>query len=135
VPSDRERIEGLEADARRREGHIADLEVEAEHLQRQIDGLEVDALGRHDEIAKLAADALAGDVRNAELAAEIDGLHQAMGHRAAIEQAKGVIMGAMGCGPEAAFAVLVKQSQDQNRKLWEIAVELAGAQERQPPSN
>jgi ANTAR domain len=36
----------------------------------------------------------------------------------------------MGCGPDAAFAVLVAQSQLQNRKLWEVATELAGLQER-----
>jgi AmiR/NasT family two-component response regulator len=38
-------------------------------------------------------------------------------HRAVIEQAEGGIMSSMGCGPEAAFAVLVLQSQSENRKL------------------
>ena len=41
-----------------------------------------------------------------------------------IEQAKGTIMAATGCSDEAAFAVLVAQSQAQNRKLREIAVEV-----------
>jgi len=36
-----------------------------------------------------------------------------------------VVMNTMGCGPDAAFAVLVAQSQMQNLKLWEVAIELA----------
>ena len=75
------------------------------------------------------------DARIAELVHEIDGLHTAMEHRADIEQAKGVIMNVMGCGPEAAFAVLVFQSQHQNRKVRDIAAEIAGAQDRDSESN
>jgi AmiR/NasT family two-component response regulator len=101
-PTEREQIEGLQAEARRREG----------------------------EIQKLSADALVSDERIAELVREVEGLHRAMDHRAVIEQAKGVVMSAMGCGPDAAFAVLVAQSQTQNRKLWEVANELARAQDR-----
>jgi hypothetical protein len=47
-----------------------------------------------------------------------------------IEQAKGVIMSSLGCSDDAAFAVLVQQSQFQNRKLWEIAEELVAVQDR-----
>ena len=75
------------------------------------------------------------DARIAELVHEIDGLHTAMEHRADIEQAKGVIMSVMGCGPEAAFAVLVAQSQNQNRKVRDIAAEIVGAQDRAAESN
>jgi AmiR/NasT family two-component response regulator len=60
---------------------------------------------------------------------EIEGLHAAMEHRAVIERAKGVIMSAYGCGPDAAFAVLVVQSQHQNRKVRDIAAELVGFQD------
>ena len=89
-------------------------------------------VGRDRErIEGLEAEALLKDARIAELVQEVDGLHRAMDHRAVIEQAKGVIMGTMGCGPDAAFAVLVAQSQAQNRKLWDIALELAQAQDRQ----
>jgi len=95
----------------------------------RIEGLEADAIRRDERIEGLAADALLRDARIAELAAEVDGLEKVIEHRAVIEQAKGVIMNAMGCGPDAAFAVLVAQSQLQNRKLWEVATELAGHQD------
>jgi AmiR/NasT family two-component response regulator len=75
------------------------------------------------------------DARIAELIHEIDGLHTAMEHRAAIEQAKGVIMNVLGCGSDAAFAVLVAQSQNQNRKLRDIAAEIVAAQDRESESN
>ena len=75
------------------------------------------------------------DARIAELIHEIEGLHTAMEHLAAIEQAKGVIMNVMGCGSDAAFAVLVAQSQNQNRKVRDIAAEIAGAQDRDSESN
>ena len=75
------------------------------------------------------------DARIGELIHEIEGLHTAMEHRAAIEQAKGVIMNVMGCGPDAAFAVLVVQSQNQNRKLRDIAAEIVAAQDRDSESN
>ena len=83
----------------------------------------------------LAAAGVLKDARIAELVHEIDGLHTAMEHRADIEQAKGVIMNVMGCGPEAAFAVLVVQSQNQNRKVRDIAAEIVGAQDRAAESN
>lgn len=70
------------------------------------------------------------DARIAELVAEVDGLLAAMEHRAVIEQAKGVIMNTMHCSADAAFAVLVAQSQAQNRKVREIAAEIAAGQER-----
>jgi AmiR/NasT family two-component response regulator len=87
----------------------------------------------HERVEGLDAQVLK-DERIEALVTEVDSLHRAMEHRAVIEQAKGVIMSTMGCGPDAAFAVLVTQSQMQNRKLREIASELAGAQERRPPA-
>ena len=51
-----------------------------------------------------------------------------------IEQAKGVIMAATQCSPDAAFALLVAQSQAENRKLREIAMELADDQHRVLPT-
>jgi AmiR/NasT family two-component response regulator len=99
-PSDRERIADLEAAGSVQDQRLVDLE---------------------------AAD-LVFDDRMLALAKEVDGLHGKMETRAVIEQAKGVIMSSMGCGPDAAFAVLVTQSQTQNRKLHDIAAELAKAQ-------
>jgi transcriptional regulator with GAF, ATPase, and Fis domain len=60
-------------------------------------------------------------------------LQKAMESRAAIEQAKGVIMATMGIGPDAAFTVLREQSQQENRKLRDIAVELVARQVRNTP--
>jgi GAF domain-containing protein len=51
-------------------------------------------------------------------------LQQAMESRAVIEQAKGILMGAQRCSPDAAFNILVRASQNQNRKLRAIASEI-----------
>lgn len=51
-------------------------------------------------------------------------LQQAMDSRAVIEQAKGILMAAQRCTPEAAFQFLVRASQNQNRKLRGIAAEI-----------
>jgi GAF domain-containing protein len=50
-----------------------------------------------------------------------DQLQAAMRSRAVIEQAKGIMMGARGCSAEEAFNILIKLSQDSNRKLREVA--------------
>jgi AmiR/NasT family two-component response regulator len=105
-PSNRERIENLEVAGR----------VQDERLV----GLELSSLN-HDE-------------RLVSLAHEVDGLEGKLEHRAAIEQAKGVIMHTFGCGGDAAFAVLVARSQSQNRKLHAIAEEIAAAQSNVAPA-
>lgn len=48
-------------------------------------------------------------------------LQTAMQSRAAIEQAKGILMGQRGCTAEEAFTLLVRLSQDTNRKLRDVA--------------
>src|SRR5215203_4037876 len=48
-------------------------------------------------------------------------LEKALAGREMIDLAKGIIMNAMGCGPAEAFDALVKQSQQENRKLRDIA--------------
>ena len=58
-------------------------------------------------------------------------LQLALEGRQVIDLAKGIIMNAVGCGPDEAFDVLVRQSQRENRKLREIAAEIvANAQRR-----
>ena len=47
-----------------------------------------------------------------------------MANRAEIEQAKGIIMANTRCTAEEAFDILVRQSQHENRKLRDIAVEI-----------
>ena len=51
-------------------------------------------------------------------------LQQAMESRAAIEQAKGILMAAQRCSPQQAFDILVRASQNRNRKLRAIAMEI-----------
>jgi GAF domain-containing protein len=51
-------------------------------------------------------------------------LAAAMQSRAAIEQAKGILMGAQRCTADEAFQILVRASQRENRKLREIAEEI-----------
>ncbi|QKW18133.1 SpoIIE family protein phosphatase [Kitasatospora sp. NA04385] len=61
------------------------------------------------------------------LRTELEGVRTAMRTRAVIEQAKGVLVERLGCGPEQAFAELVRRSQDENRKLVQIAADLVAA--------
>lgn len=53
------------------------------------------------------------------------GLRTAMESRAAIEQAKGVIMATTGRSADDAFDLLRQQSQNENRKLRDVAQEIA----------
>ena len=48
-------------------------------------------------------------------------LQQAMQSRAVIEQAKGILMGERRCTAQQAFDILVRLSQDANRKLRDVA--------------
>jgi GAF domain-containing protein len=57
-------------------------------------------------------------------------LQVALEGRQVIDMAKGIIMNAMGCGPDEAFDALVRQSQQENRKLREIAAEIVGRAQR-----
>jgi GAF domain-containing protein len=59
-------------------------------------------------------------------------MQAAMESRAVIEQAKGIIMGERRCGPDEAFRILSKLSQDANRKLRDVAAALV-ARAAQPP--
>ena len=53
-----------------------------------------------------------------------ENLEQAMLSRATIEQAKGIIMSSTGCDADEAFQMLIRQSQEQNIKLRDLADEL-----------
>jgi GAF domain-containing protein len=57
-------------------------------------------------------------------------LQRAMESRAAIEQAKGILMAAQRCSPQAAFEILVRASQNRNRKLRAIAEEIVDRYQR-----
>ncbi|HEX2063175.1 MAG TPA: GAF and ANTAR domain-containing protein [Acidimicrobiales bacterium] len=56
-----------------------------------------------------------------------ENLAQAMKSRAAIEQAKGIIMATRGCDAEEAFQILVRASQRENRKLRDIAHQIVAS--------
>ena len=85
-----------------------------------------------EEVERLLAAALKSDVnhaaeitRLAEVAAvehlEFD---EALASRDLIGQAKGVLMAVLGCSPDHAFALLVSQSQHEQRKVHDIAAEI-----------
>ena len=57
-------------------------------------------------------------------------LEQALVGREVIDMAKGIIMNAIGCGPDEAFDTLVKQSQQENRKLRDVAAEIVARAQR-----
>ena len=55
------------------------------------------------------------------LETEVEQLRQAMASRAAIEQAKGILMLLMGCGDQVAFALLAHISSHTHRKVRDVA--------------
>ena len=57
-------------------------------------------------------------------------LRTALATRAAIGQAEGIIMASLGCSPDEAFAVLVKQSQTENVSLATVAAETVARMQR-----
>lgn len=68
--------------------------------------------------------AVASATRYAESFELAQQLQQAMESRAVIEQAKGILMAAQRCSADVAFTILVRASQNQNRKLRAIAIEI-----------
>lgn len=73
--------------------------------------------------------------RIATLEAEVQQLRAAMASRAAIEQAKGILMLLTGCGDQAAFDLLAHISSHTHRKVRDIAqaiTESAGGASRLP---
>ena len=104
-----------------------------------------------DEIERLLAAALQSDadhnaatetaqhVHDAEMAdgqhahdAHIANMDAAIATRDLIGQAKGIIMASLGCSPDHAFELLVKQSQAENRKLVDIAAGITAQVQRFP---
>jgi GAF domain-containing protein len=62
-------------------------------------------------------------------------LQKAMESRAVIEQAKGIVMGDRRCGADEAFRILMKLSQDTNRKLRDVAAALVERAGEGPPAS
>ena len=82
-----------------------------------IDHLRATLQDREDRIRQLerAADASATELFNVK---------QAIETRDVIGMAMGIIIANLGCTPPDAFGILVKRSQNQNRKLHELCVEI-----------
>jgi len=57
---------------------------------------------------------------------ELEMIRDALETRDIVGQAKGVIMAALSCSPDEAFQLLRQQSQHENRKLVEVAADIAG---------
>ena len=64
--------------------------------------------------------------------AKAEQLEATLVSRAVIEQAKGIIMSTVRCSADEAFQLLVQQSQQQNRKLKDVATEIVAIASRRP---
>ena len=104
-------------------------------LQARIRTLLADALQSAtdlDEMTRMrdaieVKDADRRDVLHAEEQAHIA---MALDHRDVVGQAKGIIMSSLGCSADTAFGLLVHQSQRENRKVYEVAVEIIAHTQR-----
>jgi hypothetical protein len=76
-----------------------------------------------DEASTADADSLRNQIQCLER--DVSNLTAALASRDVIWTAKVVIAGTTGCGPEEAHRMLVEQSQHENRKLREVATEIA----------
>jgi AmiR/NasT family two-component response regulator len=73
------------------------------------------------ELAAHLAVAVGNAVAYTDAATLVEQMRNALSSRAVIDQAMGVIMAQNRCGPEAAFAILTRTSQNRNVKLRDIA--------------
>ena len=93
-------------------------------------------LGVRQHAETFAAQAAAGltlVLRNVLQAEESEQLEQALASRTIIDQALGIIMAQQQCTADEAFALLRAQSQNNNRKLRDVAADLITRVTGQPP--
>ena len=109
----------------------AALQSDLNHFSAMSDARE---LHSHDMLA--LADVVDVDIAKLrEAAAEIETLKAALVTRDVIGQAKGILMATLRCSADGAFSLLVRQSQHENRKVSEIAAEIAARASRGRNSN
>ncbi|MFZ3599758.1 ANTAR domain-containing response regulator [Streptomyces sp. BH104] len=72
-------------------------------------------------LGDLAASCLVRDRSYQAALTEVDQLGSALRSRPVVDQACGIVMHVLGCGPDAAFTVLRRISQTTNRKLADVA--------------
>jgi GAF domain-containing protein len=94
---------------------------------REVEAFDTDSIQLAETFASYAAVAVANAHLYQTTAAVAAQLHGAMQSRAVIEQAKGIVAAQRHCPTEAAFAIMSKESQDTNRKLRDIAVDIVNA--------
>jgi hypothetical protein len=71
----------------------------------------------------------------ARLQQRIAALERALGSRAVIDQAIGMVMASTGRDAESAFQLLVEQSQFENRKLRDVAADVVQARDHRDASS
>jgi GAF domain-containing protein len=96
------------------------------------DSFDDDAIALAQAFAGYAAVAMANAHLYDTTASLAHHMQAAMESRAVIEQAKGIVMAERRCTAEEAFGVLVKISQDTNRKLRDVATALVDRATRPP---
>ena len=84
-------------------------------------------------LSRVATAGLAGALRGSQDLTLADHLRAALGSRAVIDQAIGIIIGQQHCTPTAAFAALRKISQTRNVRLHVVADELVQGAVHPPP--
>jgi GAF domain-containing protein len=104
------------------------------HLSRTEDAFGPDDIELGTRFAQQLAFLLANAQAYWDAVTLAENLTQAMGTRAEIEQAKGIIMARSQVGPDDAFELLRQQSQAENRKIHDIAAELVRLAHQRPPA-
>jgi GAF domain-containing protein len=89
-----------------------------------------DAIATAQTFSHYAAVALANAALFSTTADLVQQLQHALQSRAVIDQAKGIIMSQRHCSPDQAFGHMVVLSNDQNRKLHDIAAEIVANVQR-----
>ncbi|MET9018533.1 GAF and ANTAR domain-containing protein [Actinopolymorpha sp. NPDC004070] len=92
-----------------------------------------DQRARAETFAAQASTALALTVRHTEQADLTTQLEQALVSRTYIDQAVGIVMGQQRCDADQAFDILRRHSQNNNRRLREVAVDLINRVSGKPP--
>ena len=128
VSADREGDASQEATVNEREraADARDLVADARDLIADARDRAADERDQAADERERAADErdLAADRRVLDAEQEVAGLRTAMGTRALIEQAKGMVMLSLKIDADAAFEVLARRSQTTNTKLVDVAREI-----------
>ncbi|MGW0229863.1 GAF and ANTAR domain-containing protein [Actinopolymorpha singaporensis] len=92
-----------------------------------------DQRARAETFATQASTALALTVRHTEQADLTSQLEQALVSRTYIDQAVGIVMGQQRCDADQAFDILRRHSQNNNRRLRDVATDLINRVSGKPP--